>query len=106
MGKEFTEKVLHLSGQRTYSEKDHISAMSPRPELSQVDVYCIRIQGILGEHWSDYLGGMKISVRNQRSPPQTVLYGPVLDQAALLGILTTLYDMGFELKSVEHRSSA
>jgi len=105
MGKEFTVKVLSLSGQRTYSEKDHISAMSPRPELSQAEVYCIRIKGILGEHWSEYLGGMEISVCNQRDPPQTVLYGPVLDQAALLGILTALYDMGFELESVEQRSS-
>ena len=79
--------------------------MPPRPGLSQVDVYYIRIKGILGEHWSDCLGGMDISIHDERDPPQTILYGSVIDQAALLGVLTALYNMGFELVSVEHLSS-
>lgn len=78
--------------------------MSPRPDLYQAGVYRIRVKGILGEHWSDCLGGMDVTIHYERYPPQTILCGPVIDQAALLGVLTTLYNMGYELESVEHQS--
>ena len=64
-------------------------------------VYRIRIQGILGVHWTDYMNGLEISVCDQCEPPETLLYGEIDDQGALIGVLTTLYDMGFNLLSVE-----
>ena len=63
--------------------------------------YQIQVQGVLHEHWSDYLGGLTIDVNRDREAPVTTLTGPVTDQAALLGVLNNLYDLGFPLLFVE-----
>ena len=71
-----------------------------RLTLDEPADYCIRVQGSVGEDWSDYLGGLEISL-SQQDPPVTKLTGQVIDQAALIGILNGLYDLGFPLLSVE-----
>ena len=64
--------------------------------------YQIRVQGVLTQDWSDRLGGMAINAAGQDSEaPVTTLSGRLLDQAALCGILNTLYDMRLPLLSVE-----
>jgi hypothetical protein len=64
--------------------------------------YQIRILGHLDESWSDHLSGMNISpVQGTTGSPETLLIGDLADQAALMGVLNTLYDMGFSLVSVE-----
>ena len=63
--------------------------------------YCIRMQGVLGESWSEHLG-MTVEVEhNEAQHPITKLTGRVADQAALLGLLDSLYNLGFPLLSVE-----
>jgi hypothetical protein len=50
---------------------------------------------------------MAITVRQAASQePVTTLTGEVSDQAALMGVLSTLYDMGFPLLKVERLDSA
>ena len=64
--------------------------------------YRICILGILDKKWSDYCGGMTIeheSVLDQY--PMTILTGQLTDQAALVGVINTLYDMGCPIISVE-----
>ncbi len=64
--------------------------------------YWIQVQGILDERWSDRLGGMIISTADQESEaPITTLAGLLLDQAALSGVLNTLFDLRLPLLSVE-----
>ena len=64
--------------------------------------YCIYVQGILDENWSDRLGGMTITTTGKpEESPVTRLSGHLLDQAALLGILITLYDLRLPLLSVK-----
>ena len=74
----------------------------PLPTFDQAARYRIRIEGQLDERWSDYLGGLEIRCA---SPPShraiTVLTGTLLDQAALIGILNTLYNLRLTLLSVE-----
>jgi hypothetical protein len=49
---------------------------------------------------------MSITVRQAASQqPVTTLTGEVIDQASLLGVLNTLYDMGFPLLRVERLGS-
>jgi hypothetical protein len=64
--------------------------------------YRIRIKGLLDDHWADRLGGMTIST-NRVGDRETVttLCGQVLDQAALFGVLNTLYDLHIPILSVE-----
>ena len=63
--------------------------------------YRIRVQGHLGEEWSDRMGGMRIAAcREPDGQVVTTLCG-LADQAALSGVLNSLYDLGFFLLSVE-----
>lgn len=64
--------------------------------------YRIRLKGKLEETWSDYLEGMAIT-SNQTGDevPVTTLTGLLVDQAALSGVLDSLYNLGFPLLSVE-----
>ena len=62
----------------------------------------IRVQGELDESWSEQLGGMSISVtRSADCLPVSTLIGQLLDQAALAGVLNTLYEMHLPLIAVE-----
>lgn len=70
--------------------------------LDQPAVYRIRIQGQLDENWSDYLGGLEIRCTPLSSNPDvTTLSGQLFDQAALFGVLNSLYGLGLPLLSVE-----
>jgi hypothetical protein len=57
----------------------------------------IRVRGEIARDWSDSLEGMSINY-NKRG--ETILTGPVRDQAALRGVLDMLADLGLELLSV------
>ena len=62
----------------------------------------IRVQGRPGPEWSDRLGGMKVTARE--APGGTVfaeLTGPLTDEAALMGVLEHLYNLGLPLLAVE-----
>lgn len=63
-----------------------------------VDVYRIRVKGQLDPSWSDWLGGFTILPQGDDS---TLLVGPIVDQAALQGILNKLYGMNLILLSLE-----
>jgi hypothetical protein len=59
--------------------------------------YEIRVQGHLGPRWASWFDGMTLTTRNDGT---TVLEGPVVDQAALHGLLARLRDIGLPLLSV------
>jgi hypothetical protein len=59
--------------------------------------YQIRIKGHLGHQWTDWFGGLAISLENNGD---TLLTGPVVDQAALHGLLRKIRDVGMPLVSV------
>ncbi len=45
--------------------------------------YRIRVQGQVGPEWSEWFSGLTIT---SEEPNETILFGPVVDQAALYGI--------------------
>jgi hypothetical protein len=68
--------------------------------LYQPETYQIKVPGELGESWSDWAGGMTITVESEGDdPPITTLTGTV-DQATLQGLLRRLYSLGLPLISV------
>ena len=68
--------------------------------LDQPTAYQIKVPGELDESWSDWDGGMTVTVESEgEGPPVTVLTGTV-DQAALHGVLRRLYSLGLPLISV------
>lgn len=68
--------------------------------------YRIRVQGVLNESWSDRLGGLLITAGrvDDQDGPVTELFGKVRDQAALAGLLNSLYELHMTLLSVEYIS--
>jgi hypothetical protein len=71
------------------------SNLKPHPD--ELLVYQIRIEGHLGHQWTDWFGGLSIT---QEDNGDTVLTGPVVDQAALHGLLKKVRDLGMPLLSV------
>jgi hypothetical protein len=64
--------------------------------------YEIRLKGRLDSSWAEWLGGMSLT---HASDGTTVLVGPVVDQAALHGLLQKLRDLGITLISVNETRS-
>jgi len=57
----------------------------------------IHVKGHIARDWSDWLGGLTITHTQQG---ETVISGPVRDQAALRGLLNRIADLGLQLSSV------
>ena len=54
--------------------------------------YRIVVQGTVSREWSGRLGGMEITTSSREGgAPQTILLGRIRDQAALRGVLETVY---------------
>ena len=65
--------------------------------------YQIFIKGFLDESWSDRLNGMTIDHLNSETGlPVTKLCGKVQDQAELIGVLNSIYEMHLPLLSLAH----
>ena len=60
-------------------------------------IYQIRIRGHLGRQWTDWFGDLTITLENNGD---TLLTGPVVDQAALHGLLKKVRDLAMPLISV------
>ena len=71
-------------------------------KLETPATYRIRVQGHLDDDWSDRLGGMVVTrAYTDKKHPLTILVGHLADQAALSGVLNTLYDLRMPLLSAE-----
>lgn len=57
----------------------------------------IKLEGRLDNNWSDWFEKMAVSINGS----ETVLTGPIADQAALHGLLNRIRDLNLNLLSVE-----
>ena len=73
------------------------NTLNPTTDPSQPIVYQIRIEGHLGREWTDWFEGLTITPVDNG---ETLLTGPVVDQAALHGLLKKVRDGGMPLVSV------
>ena len=76
--------------------------MSCTARRDEEAVYQIRVKGILDECWSDWFCGLTIT---PQANGETLLTGPVRDQAALYGLLVKVRDLGLPLLSVNRVDS-
>jgi hypothetical protein len=60
-------------------------------------VYTIRVKGHLGQSWSAWFDGMTIT---NEANGDTVVSGPVVDQAALHSLLVKVHNLNLTLISV------
>ena len=75
-----------MSDKQTFNEKHH-----------QHKCYEIRLKGHLDNRWSDWFEGLTIT---REEDGDTLLTGPVIDQAALHGLLKKVRDLGMPLVSI------
>lgn len=70
---------------------------NPKAEPSQPILYQIRIKGHLSPQWAAWFEGLTITLE---ANGETLLTGPVVDQAALYSLLRKVRDLGMRLISV------
>ncbi|NLC14542.1 MAG: hypothetical protein GX768_10940 [Chloroflexi bacterium] len=75
--------------------------MTNRELYESPSFYRIQVKGSLNESWSDWFDGFTVSQEDGK----TLLVGQVIDQAALLGILAKINDLGLVILSVKRRVS-
>jgi hypothetical protein len=97
-----------VEGTNAYNEVEpHPSKDTTRRSMStthastgdhdQPGLYEIRIKGHLGDKWADWFEELAIT---REDTGETLLRGPVVDQAALYGLLRKVRDLGLPLVSV------
>lgn len=69
----------------------------PKKETGSPYVYQIRIRGHLSDPWANWFEGLTIALEDDGD---TLLTGPVVDQAALFGLLKKVRDLGMPLVSI------
>jgi hypothetical protein len=74
-----------------------VNTRNPHADPDQPLVYHIRIKGHLGPQWTDWFGGVTLALD---ANGETLLTCPVVDQAALHGLLRKVRDSGMVLLSV------
>jgi hypothetical protein len=70
--------------------------LDSKTDPGQPMVYQIRVKGHLDPQWTDWFGGLAVAVEDS----DTILTGPIVDQAALYGLLKKVRDLGMPLVSV------
>jgi hypothetical protein len=71
--------------------------------ISSPAVYQIEVKGETHINWSDDLAGMNITCTNDGGMIITTLIGKLKDQAALAGLLQSLYEMKLPILSVQYK---
>jgi len=71
---------------------------------NQSTAYNITVEGQVAVDWSDYLGGLTITASQKKQQSTTTLSGFLVDQAALVGVINNLYNLGFPILSIEQQA--
>jgi hypothetical protein len=81
------KRTRRMMGETLASIEDHY----------EPQIYQIRLKGHLDDRWAEWFEGLTITLQDSGD---TLLTGPVIDQAALHGLLKKMRDLGLPLLSV------
>jgi len=77
--------------------------MSNKQTARGCEYYTIRLEGHLASHWSEWFEGLTVA---HTESGETILSGPLADQAALHGVLARIRDLGLPLLAVSRLEQA
>jgi len=81
----------------THDHNHELTNRQPGGDDAPAPRYEIRVKGHLGSRWATWFDGMNLTAEDDGT---TVIQGPVVDQAALHGLLQQVRDTGLPLISV------
>jgi hypothetical protein len=91
----------HLASYLATTDGDDEQGLAPMHEhdstKSAAPQYLIRVKGHLEARWATWFDGMTLAIESDGT---TTIHGPVVDQAALHGLLQKLRDVGIPLISL------
>ena len=65
-------------------------------------IYCIKVQGVIDEHYTGYFGDMVISNEKKAGDKIVgILTGKIKDQSELLGVLNALHNLHLPIVSIQ-----
>jgi hypothetical protein len=73
------------------------NTLDPKIDSARSVIYQLKIKGQLGPQWAEWFDGLTITLEEDGD---TLLTGPVVDQAALYGLLKKVRDTGLTLIAV------
>lgn len=82
------------------SERRMITKSNPKA-VADPTAYQLKLKGYLDPQWAHWFDGLTITLDNE----ETVLTGPIIDQAALFGFLKKIRDLGLPLISLNRLDS-
>lgn len=91
------EAVIKCSDEDHNGYRQMPNEFHPKTDPVSPLVYQIRLESHLGSDWTDWFEGLTITLEENGD---TLLTGPVVDQAALYGLLRKVRDLGMPLISV------
>jgi len=72
--------------------------MDPQPHQDQTTIYQFQVEGQLNPAWSEWFEDLTLT---HEASGNTILTGPIPDQAALHGVLIKIRDLGLTLITVK-----
>jgi len=91
------EQVAQVSSLAPTKYRRMSNHLNPKSDPDQPIVYQIRVKSHLSPDWKNWFDGLTIAIEENGD---TLLTGPVIDQAALYGLLKKVRDLGMPLISV------
>ena len=76
--------------------------LKQKTDPNHLMIYQIRIEGHLDDQWTDWFSGLSVTPEENGD---TLLTGPIVDQAALFGLLKKVRDLGLPLVSLNRVES-
>ena len=88
--------VMKLTNTQLNSSSIKNGTQNQPTASSATKVYEIHIEGHLDSTWSEWLDGLQVQLLENG---ETILFGPIVDQSALMGVLIKLGRMNVTLIS-------
>ena len=85
-----------------HNSTENIKRSHAKTDPGQPIAYQIKIEGHLDVQWTDWFSGLTITLEENGD---TLFTGPVVDQAALFGLLKKVRDLGMPLVSLNRVES-